>query len=327
MNAPMFNRPRPDATTRAVENPNASFLDDVLDGLSRPQKTIAAKYFYDLEGSRLFEEITRLPEYYPTRTELAILNGNAAAIAPLAPPGAAVVEFGAGSTEKIRVLLGAMPDVACYCPIDVSADFLAAEAAQLRADRPDLEVVPVVADFTRDVVLPAEVTARPLVGFFPGSTIGNFEPDTAAWLLGRFADLLGPGSGLVIGVDLVKNASVLEAAYDDAAGVTARFNLNLLARANRELGADFDLSGFAHRALFNLDRSRIEMHLVSRHPQTVRIAGAVFSFAEGETIHTENSYKYTPAAFEALAGTAGWTPTARFTDPDGMFAVFALRVA
>ncbi|TDR90008.1 L-histidine N(alpha)-methyltransferase [Enterovirga rhinocerotis] len=302
-----------------------AFLHDVLDGLSRPQKTLPAKYFYDLEGSRLFEEITRLPEYYPTRTELAILRDEAAAIGRLSKPGLAVVEFGSGSTEKIRTLLRALPDVALYVPIDVSGEYLGGEAAQLRADLPDIEVVPVIGDFTAELALPPEARGRPLLGFFPGSTIGNFEPEAAEGLLARFRALLGSGSGLIVGVDLVKPDAILNAAYDDAAGVTARFNLNLLARIARELGVDLDPGAFAHRALFNRARSRVEMHLVSRHAQEIRVGGRTIRFAEAETIHTENSYKYRPADFEALAARAGWRREAVLTDPESLFAVFVLR--
>ena len=321
MNAPVIGRLRPDAGGRL----ESVFLQDVLDGLGRPRKTISAKYFYDLEGSRLFEEITRLPEYYPTRTELSILSSRADAIAALVPDGATIVEFGAGSTEKIRILLRALPRLAAYVPVDVSGEFLAAEAARLRADMPDLEVLPVTGDFTGPIRLPAGLGTRSLVGFFPGSTIGNFEPEMAGDLLARFAELLGPGALLVIGVDLVKDNAVLDAAYDDAAGVTARFNRNLLVRINRELGADFDLDAFAHRAFFDRAKSRIEMHLVSRRDQVVRIAGHEIAFRAGETIHTENSYKYTPASFEALAARAGWSRAELFGDAEGLFAVFVLR--
>ena len=322
MNAPAFARPRqPDH----YELHRGSFLEDVVAGLGRRRKTLPAKYFYDLEGSRLFEEITRLPEYYPTRTELGILRDGAARIGALCPPAPALIEFGAGSTEKIRVLLRGIPDAAAYVPIDVSGDFITGEAERLMADMPDLDVFPVVADFTRDVTLPRAVGALPRVGFFPGSTIGNFEPDVAAWLLGSFADLLGQDALLVIGVDLVKDDATLNAAYDDAAGVTARFNLNLLARINRELGADFDLDGFAHRAFFNRDRSRIEMHLESLRDQVVHVGGEGIRFVAGETIHTENSYKYTPGGFEALAGLAGWSRVETLTDPDALFGVFVLR--
>ena len=304
---------------------DAAFLSAAQDGLSRPQKTLPAKYFYDLVGSQLFEEITRLPEYYPTRTELSILRDRAGEIARLSRPGLAVVEFGAGSSEKIRALLTALPDVSVYVPIDVSREFVEAEAAQLRADRPDLDVVPVIGDFTSSLTLPPEVTSRPRLGFFPGSTIGNFEPAEAGRILGCFAALLGEGASLLIGVDLVKPDAILDAAYDDAAGVTARFNLNLLTRMNRELGADFDLAGFSHRAFFNRALSRIEMHLVSERSQQVRLGGRTVRFAAGETIHTENSYKYRPEDFEALAARSGWRSEAMLTDPRELFAIFALR--
>jgi dimethylhistidine N-methyltransferase len=309
----------------AVRKHDPVFLADVLDGLARPQKTLSAKYFYDLEGSRLFEEITRLPEYYPTRTELSILRDRAHEIGQLSRPGLAVVEFGSGSSEKIRTLLGALSDVSIYVPVDVSGEFLKGEAAQLRADRPDLEVIPLVGDFTGPLTLPAEVRARPRLGFFPGSTIGNFEPEAAGKLLSSFAALLGQGSSLLIGVDLVKPDAILNAAYDDAAGVTGRFNLNLLRRINRELGADFDLGGFAHRAFFNRAKSRVEMHLVSLRAQEVRVGGRTIRFDAGETIHTENSYKYQPEDLEALAMRSGWLRETMLTDPNGLFAIFALR--
>ncbi|MDB5559662.1 MAG: hypothetical protein JWQ36_2596, partial [Enterovirga sp.] len=297
-----------------------SFLGDVLLGLSRPQKTLSPKYFYDLEGSRLFDEITRLPEYYPTRTELAILRDHGRALAHLIPPGAALLEFGSGSTEKIRILLRSAPNISTYVPIDVSGEFIEGEAARLRADLPDLEILPVVADFAQTISLPPAMLDRPRVGFFPGSTIGNFEPEDAAALLRHFAQLLGPGSLLILGVDLVKAPEVLDAAYDDAAGVTARFNLNLLARINRELGADFDLAAFRHRAFFNRERSRIEMHLVSTRRQSVRLGGRLIRFESGETIHTENSYKFTRASFAPLAARAGWDVAESFTDPAELFA-------
>lgn len=300
-------------------------MEDALDGLGRPQKTLSAKYFYDLEGSRLFEEITRLPEYYPTRTELRILHDQGAELGALCPAGAALVEFGAGSAEKVRLLLPHLRDPAAYVPIDVSADFVAAEAERLRAERPDLDIVPLAGDFTGDIALPHAVAGLPLVGFFPGSTIGNFEPREAERLLVRFADLLGSDAILILGVDLVKDPVVLEAAYDDAAGVTARFNLNVLARLNRELGADIDLAGFAHRAIFNRELSRIEMHLVSRRRQTVHLGGRNIDFEAGETIHTENSYKCTQASFEKLASASGWHVERMLSDPDRLFAVFVLR--
>lgn len=320
MNAPAFVGAQPPAVEA-----DPAFLADALDGLSRPRKTLPAKYFYDLAGSEIFEEITRLPEYYPTRTERGILADQGPAIGALVPAGAALVEFGSGSTEKVRLLLPHLRDLFAYVPVDVSAGFLEAEAARLRADHPGLEVVPVVADFTGEIGLPGAIAGRPRAGFFPGSTVGNFEPPEAGRLLFRFGDLLGPDGLLIVGVDLVKDVAVLEAAYDDAAGVTARFNLNVLARLNRELGADLDLSAFSHRAFFDRERSRIEMHLVSERRQTAHLGGRRIDFAAGETIHTENSYKYTPESFAALAGAAGWHVERSLTDPARLFAVFVLR--
>jgi L-histidine Nalpha-methyltransferase len=303
----------------------ASFRRDVLAGLGGRPKTLPAKYFYDEPGSRLFEAITRLPEYYPTRTEIGILQTHAAELGGLVPPGAALVEFGSGSTEKVRLLLSRMPGLAVYVPVDVSGEFLRAQARRLEADYPRLAVEPVVGDFTGPLELPARAARRPLVGFFPGSTIGNFEPGEARRLLRHFADLLGPGSTLIVGADLVKDTAVLERAYDDAAGVTAAFNLNLLARINRELGGTFDRGRFRHRAFFDLALSRIEMHLVSAVRQQVTVAGRTIAFEAGESIHTENSYKYTPDSFADLAAEAGWTVDRVLTDPDALFAVFVLR--
>ena len=317
------SRLKPPSRSSAGANP--AFLADVLDGLGRQPKTLPAKYFYDLEGSRLFEEITRLPEYYPTRTELGILDASGPEIGSLCPPGATLVEFGSGSTAKFRRLLPHLPRLSAYVPVDVSADFLGAEAERLRADYPDLRVLPVEADFSRPFRLPAGIGEKPLVGFFPGSTIGNFEPEDAGLLLARFRDLLGPDAVLIVGVDLVKDVGVLEAAYDDAQGVTAQFTLNMLRRINRELGADFDLDGFSHRAVYNARLSRIEMHLVSRRAQTAQVRGQPIHFAAGESIHTESSYKYTTDRFEELAAHAGWPRARMFTDPRRLFAVFALQ--
>lgn len=301
------------------------FLADVRAGLSKPQKTLSPKYFYDEAGSELFEAITALPEYYPTRTEIGILDERGPEIAALLPKAAALVEFGSGSTAKLRCLLRHLPELSAYVPVDVSGDFLAAQAQTLRADFPDLAVEPVVADFTRPFALPDTVGMAPRAGFFPGSTVGNFEPAEAATLLDRFGEILGPDSLLVLGVDLVKDTPSLEAAYDDAAGVTAAFNMNLLKRINHELGGDFDLEAFRHRAIFNADASRIEMHLVSRKDQSVRIGGDSFPFREGETIHTESSYKYTLDSFRALAATAGWRSETVWTDADALFSVHMLR--
>jgi len=301
------------------------FLADVRAGLSKSQKTLSPKYFYDEAGSELFEAITALPEYYPTRTEIGILDERGPEIAALLPKAVALVEFGSGSTAKLRCLLRHLPELSAYVPVDVSGDFLAAQAQTLRADFPNLAVEPVVADFTRPFALPDTVGMAPRAGFFPGSTVGNFEPAEAATLLDRFGEILGPDSLLVLGVDLVKDTPRLEAAYDDAAGVTAAFNMNLLKRINHELGGDFDLEAFRHRAVFNADASRIEMHLVSCKDQSVRIGGDSFPFREGETIHTESSYKYTLDSFRALAATAGWRSETVWTDADALFSVHILR--
>jgi len=303
-----------------------SFADHVIAGLGDDPKWLSAKYFYDAAGSELFEQITRLPEYYPTRTELKILRRNTRAISACIPLAAALVEFGTGSTKKARILIDAAPQIAAYVPVDISAEFLAQEADAVRRDIPSIAVLPVVADFTRDFDLPPHSRARPHVGFFPGSTIGNFEPEDAAEFLRQAGRILGPGSTMIVGVDRIKDEGVLNAAYDDAAGVTAQFNLNVLARMNRELGGDFDLASFRHRAFYNAANHRIEMHLESLKPQTVTVAGHRFEFREGETIHTENSYKYTVESFRALARDAGWRPVGCWSDENDYFAIHALKL-
>jgi dimethylhistidine N-methyltransferase len=312
-------------TFSAAVEADPVFLADVRAGLSAPRKTLSPKYFYDAAGSALFEAITALPEYYPTRTEVAILDRRGAEIAALLPRQAALVEFGSGSTAKLRRLLSHLPDLAAYVPVDVSGEFLGEQAATLKQDFPDLTVEPVVADFTKPFSLPGSIGSAPRAGFFPGSTVGNFEPPEAEALLNGFGEILGPDALMILGVDLVKDTGRLEAAYDDAAGVTAAFNMNLLRRINHELGGDFDLATFHHRAVFNRELSRIEMHLVSLIAQTVRIGGDSFSFAEGETIHTESSYKYTLDSFRALAARAGWRSEMVWTDADALFSVHALR--
>ncbi len=314
---PTFSDPTPVAP---------AFLDDVREGLSRPQKALSPKYFYDAAGSDLFEKITRLPEYYPTRTEIGILDGRGPEIAALLPAGAALVEFGSGSTVKLRRLLRHLDKLAAYVPVDVSGEFLRAQAETLSADFPHLRVEPVVADFTRDFDLPESLADLPRAGFFPGSTIGNFEPEEAEALLARFGRILGSGAHMIVGVDLVKDAATLETAYDDAAGVTAAFNLNLLSRINRELAGRFDLDAFAHRAVFNAKPrgSRcISSHATRR---TVAVGSDTFAFAAGETIHTESSYKYTVETFRAMAERAGWRWIQVWTDADGLFSVHALRL-
>jgi dimethylhistidine N-methyltransferase len=303
---------------------DSQFARDVLAGLTARPKWLAPKYFYDRAGAQLFEQITALPEYYPTRCELAILRDNAAAIARLVPDGAALIEFGSGSSQKARLLLAAAPQVAAYVPVDISSEMLAAEADELRRDHPGLMVLPLETDFTKPFRLPAAVAAMPRAGFFPGSTIGNFEPHEACSFLRHAGRILGQGAILIIGVDLIKDAKLLNAAYDDAAGVTAKFNLNLLTRINRELDGTFDLDGFSHEAFYNSERHRIEMHLASKKRQKVRVCGRVIDFRAGETIHTENSYKYTLESFGALARGSGWTPVAVWTDADKYFSVQAL---
>jgi len=301
-----------------------AFAADVVAGLTAAPKHLPPKYFYDLAGSSLFERITRLPEYYPTRSEIAILQDNAPAIASMFPLGCALIEFGSGSSRKARILLGSAATVEAYIPVDISGDFLQQDLAQLRRDFPHLRVHPLVEDFTRPFEIPRELARLPRVGFFPGSTIGNFEPDEARLFLRHIGAVLGGGALLVIGIDLVKDEATLNRAYNDAEGVTAKFNLNLLARINRELGGDFDLSGFRHEAFFNGKSSRIEMHLASTRRQRVHINGATIDFQPGETIHTENSYKYTVRSFQALARGSGWQPLKVFTD--GMFSVHVLRM-
>jgi dimethylhistidine N-methyltransferase len=306
-----------------LDETNSAFAGEAIAGLTQQPKQLSPKYFYDVTGSELFEQITRLPEYYPTRTELGILRNQAADIAAIIPDNAALVEFGAGATTKVRLLLNAC-EFAAYVPVDISGDFLNAQARGLKKDFPHLQIYPVTADFTTPFALPDQVKAMPKVGFFPGSTLGNFEPHEACRFLRSAREILGQGAQMLIGVDLEKNERVLYDAYNDAAGVTARFNLNVLVRINRELGGNFDLSAFTHRAIYNRERHRIEMHLISNKSQTVRIQGRSISFRIGESIHTESSYKYSLDRFTALAKGSGWTPTASWTDPDEMFSVHAL---
>jgi dimethylhistidine N-methyltransferase len=301
----------------------SAFAGDVLEDLSQQPKRLSPKYFYDAAGSELFEQITLLPEYYPTRTELSILRDRGGAIASNLPKGAALVEFGAGATTKVRLLLQQCA-IGAYVPVDISGDFLKVQADELRRDFPGLDVHPVIADFTAPFEQPEAIKGMPKVGFFPGSTLGNFEPHEACGFLRSARDILGQNAQMVIGVDLEKDERVLYDAYNDKAGITARFNLNVLQRINRELGGNFDISAFTHRAIYNRDRHRIEMHLISRKAQTVRVLGRSFTFRAGETIHTENSYKYSLERFTALARGSGWTPRESWTDAASMFSVHAL---
>jgi dimethylhistidine N-methyltransferase len=301
------------------------FAREAIGDLSQRPKRLSPKYFYDATGSELFEAITRLPEYYPTRTELSILRDRGSDIAALIPEGAALIEFGAGATTKVRLLLENCA-ISAYVPVDISGDFLQDQANALRRDFPGLAVFPVAADFTAPFALPDVITlaGMPKVGFFPGSTLGNFEPHEACAFLRSAREILGKDSQMIIGVDLEKDERVLYDAYNDAAGVTARFNLNVLVRINRELGGNFDLSAFTHRAIYNRERHRIEMHLISKKSQSVRLLGTNFAFRAGESIHTESSYKYSIDRFAALARGSGWTPRASWTDKAGMFSVHAL---
>jgi dimethylhistidine N-methyltransferase len=304
----------------------SQFAADVLAGLTATPKRLPPKYFYDRAGSALFEAITTLPEYYPTRTEIGILQDHARDIAALIPAGAALIEFGSGSSTKTRIILSAAKALKAYVPVDISAEFLRDQAAALRREYPAIAMLPVAADFGKPFALPPAVAKMPRVGFFPGSTIGNFEPHEAAKFLRHAGRILGPGATFIVGVDLVKDSQVLQRAYNDSQGVTAQFNLNLLARINRELGGKFNLACFEHHAFFNRERSRIEMHLASLKRQRVKLLGECIELRAGETIHTENSYKYSVESFGAMARGAGWTPVAVWTDPGHKFSVHALTL-
>ncbi|QXD14621.1 L-histidine N(alpha)-methyltransferase [Rhodocaloribacter litoris] len=314
--AVLDTRPRP-ADTRA----------EVLDGLRRPQKTLPSKYFYDERGSRLFDEITRLPEYYLTRTELDIMTRYVAEMAACLGPRCLLVEYGSGSSLKTRILLDHLPDVAAYVPVDISRAHLEAAAARLAEEYPGLRILPVCADYTASFELPDPgVPFRRVAVYFPGSTIGNFTPEEARAFLERIAGVAGPGGGLLIGVDLRKDPAVIEPAYNDARGVTAAFNRNILVHLNRLLGAGFDPEAFAHHAFFNEAESRVEMHLVSLKDQCVRLDGEAIPIRRGETILTEYSYKYTPEAFATLAESAGFRVERVWTDEARYFSVQYLCV-
>jgi dimethylhistidine N-methyltransferase len=298
---------------------------EVLAGLSRRPRAIPPKFFYDARGSQLFDAITETPEYYPTRTEIAILEKHAPAIAARVGTGSLLVEPGGGSCAKVRILLEGLRPCA-YVPMDISREHLWMAAEATAADYPWLEVHAACTDFTRVMEIPPSAPEGPPLAFFPGSSIGNFDPAGAVAFLATVAEVVGEGGWLLIGVDLKKDKAILDAAYNDAAGVTAAFNLNLLERINRELGADFDLDAWRHRAFYHPDRGRIEMHLESLSDQVVKVAGRSFDFAAGETIHTENSYKYAVDEFRALAGQAGFVPEAVWTDPQDLFSVQLFRV-
>lgn len=306
----------------AVMTPReGEFAEALLAGLSATPKTIPCKYFYDEQGSALFDQICTLPEYYVTRTELDLLQRHAEEIGALIGPDAELIEFGAGYGHKVRLLLDALVRPRAYTPVDISRETLTATAARIVTDYPGLKVRPIEADFTERHTLPAPIAGtKHRVGFFPGSTIGNFTHEEAQQFLTRTQRLLKGGT-LLIGVDLVKDPAILHAAYNDAAGITAAFNKNLLARANRELGTDFDLAKFQHYACYNPVHQRVEMYLISAARQNVRISGRTVSFAEGEAIHTENSHKHTVEGFQWLAAKAGFKPRAVWSDPARLFSV------
>jgi len=298
----------------------------VLSGLARPLKAIPPKYFYDARGSRLFEAICRLEEYYPTRSELALTRRHLAAIARFAGGGCELIEYGSGASVKTRLLLRRLRP-AVYVPVDISVPALRAAAGRLAREFPWLETLAVAGDFSRRLAMPPARSGARRVVYFPGSTIGNLTPQEAHAFLRRTRGHLGRGGAMLVGVDLKKDANVLHAAYNDAKGVTAAFNLNLLARINRELGGDFDLRRFRHYAFYNAALGRVEMHLVSLAPQSVHVGRRRFDFEAGESIHTENSYKYSIDGFRALAGAAGFRGEKVWLDPKGLFALHGLVVA
>ncbi len=305
-------------------------VDLAQSGLSRPQKTLPAKLFYDEEGCRLFYRITELPEYYLTRTERALLPDVAPRVLDSVASGSVLVEYGASDEGKAEFLLaprapGRADAIMAYVPIDVAMPALLQMRERLAVSYPRLAVHPIAVDFMEPVKLPAVVAHMPRLGFFPGSTIGNLDPVEASRFLALVRATLGSRSRFLVGADLHKDPSVLLPAYDDAAGVTAAFNRNMLVRLNREAAAEFDVDAFTHRALWNDEESRIEMHLVSRKNQAVRVAGQWVRFERGETIHTENSYKHTAKRFIAIAGNAGWHCCSVWTDPERLFALYLLE--
>jgi dimethylhistidine N-methyltransferase len=306
---------------------NAGVLGDALMGLLQPRKTLPPKLFYDAEGCRLFGAITRLPEYYVTRTELTILRAVGPSLRHALPRGACLVEYGASSSMKADLVLRHLEQPQAYVPIDIAPEALALVRADIAARFPSLAITTICADFLRPVDLPGSIHTLPRIGFFPGSTIGNLEPNAATDFLAMTRRTLGDGATFLIGADLRKDPNRLLAAYDDAQGITAAFNLNVLARLNREASADFNLDLFAHRAVWNDTESRIEMHLVSLADQHVRIGGQYIGFVSGETIHTENSYKHSPETFDRLAKAAGWSVVESWTDPERLFSLNLLAAS
>ena len=323
---PLFHS-MPSSASLMSDAPSLFFLGEAMAGLKQPQKTLPCKYFYDLRGSQLFDQICELPEYYPTRTEAGIMEDHIADMAAVFGAGCLLIEYGSGSSTKTRILLDHLPPLAGYVPMDISREHLHQTAESLAAAYPALEILPLCADYTAPFELPEATRAvQSRVVYFPGSTIGNFHRPEAAAFLRRIAEVCGPGGGLLIGVDLRKPPLILEAAYNDVQGVTAAFNLNLLRRMNAELGADFDLEGFAHQAFYNEEIGRIEMHLRSLRAQTVCVGGESIPFEEDETIWTECSYKYSLPEFAALAASAGFAVRQVWTDSEQKFSVQYLTV-
>jgi dimethylhistidine N-methyltransferase len=323
---------RSKATNKArfidLEPSGESFLEAVYSGLGSDPKRLPAKFFYDEEGSRLFEKISQLQEYYPTRTEIALLEEIAPQLRARLPAGTQLIEFGSGSNDKVRILLEGVDRFDSYVPIDISREYLRAQADELAADFPEILVTAICADYTMDLRLPQHTSDLPeaRLGFFPGSTIGNMKHHEAISFLSRAAEILGAGAGFLIGVDLKKNPATLYAAYNDADGVTSAFNLNLLRRINRELGADFDLAAFRHDAFYDEAEGRIEMHLVSLADQSVTIDGQSIAISRGECIHTEDSHKYTLDEFIAMGRAAGLAAEESWTDDSDLFSVHLFRI-
>lgn len=323
----MITAAKPTQSQTSETPTDTQFLADALEGLKSTPKTLPCKYFYDRRGSQLFDQICELPEYYPTRTEAGIMEDNIEEMAAVFGPDSLLIEYGSGSSTKTRILLDYLPHLAGYVPMDISREHLYQTANNLASAYPTLDILPLCADYTQPFSLPP--TCRPVqsrIVYFPGSTIGNFHRPEAAIFLKRIAEVCGPGGGLLIGVDLRKSLSVLEPAYNDAQGVTAAFNLNLLTRMNAELGADFALDGFAHSAFYDAQIGRIEMHLLSLNAQAVRLGGETIRFAEDETIWTECSYKYSLPEFAAMAETAGFAVQQVWTDTEQKFSVQYLTV-
>lgn len=306
---------------KSIQNAPQGMIHEVLAGLQKGQKTLPSKFFYDERGSKLFEEITQLDEYYPTRTEYKIMRNHITDIADEIGPESVIIEPGSGSSKKVRLLLDHLPDISAYIPVEISQEYLSHVVQELRCEYPTLDIKPVCADYTQPFQLPK--INKPFdyyVVFYPGSTIGNFQPGEAQKFLRMLAGFMVPGGGLLIGVDMKKDRDILEAAYNDSKGITAAFNKNMLTRLNREIEANFNVDQFTHDAIYNEAKGRIEMHLVSKCEQTVHIGDDVFCFEEGETIHTENSYKYSPNDFKALV--SDWFEVEKvWTDEDELFSL------